>query len=385
VTEFRRLAFCGRYRAEFVADAVRVRVDEAGTARYSGLQVCGLVWVCPVCSAAIREERAREVERAGQATLAAGGELFFVTLTLPHRWDDGLDELLRIVGPSWTDITRSRGWRGLKFEIGGLDFVRAVEVTHGRNGWHPHLHVLLMTGAQITRAQLLELRSVITEQWADAVVRRGGRRPGEGVGVRVDVVGRGAEALAQYLLKVQDKTALAIGREMTRGDVKKGRRVGSRSAFEILEGAVRGRGRDRELWAEYERATAGRRCLTWSHGIKARLGLDELTDQAAAEEAPGLDAAVLNDTDWDLVQTYKRDTSLLDAVELAIASGGRFDLAAWLRPLRRRAEFDERIAVRRLARAGLLDGGGGVELGPPGLDLAQAQLQLFDGVGDAQA
>src|SRR5689334_10591492 len=52
-----------------VASAVDVmKHPESSKAYYSGLMVCGMVWVCSVCAARITEERRQELTRALEVT-----------------------------------------------------------------------------------------------------------------------------------------------------------------------------------------------------------------------------------------------------------------------------------------------------------------------------
>ena len=45
--------------------------------------------------------------------------------------------------------------------MGKIGHIKALEVTHGRNGWHPHYHILIFTKQELPKdydtAPLLEL------------------------------------------------------------------------------------------------------------------------------------------------------------------------------------------------------------------------------------
>jgi hypothetical protein len=163
-TAERRYAGCGRWRRK--DSTVELRIGEDGRAGFGGLQVCGSVWSCPQCAAKIRAHRAGEIDEAARAWMAAGKTLLFVTLTVPHDRGQRLAPLFETVvqgfrqlmsGPDWSGRTRQkvrRGliidrWRewGLRDRLGYAGLVRSCEVTYGRAGWHPHLHVLLFRGA----------------------------------------------------------------------------------------------------------------------------------------------------------------------------------------------------------------------------------------------
>jgi hypothetical protein len=89
-----------------------------------------------------------------------------------------------------------------------------------------------------------------------------------------------------------------MGWEVAGGAMKNGRR-GNRAAFRILSDFVRtGDLHDLDLWHEYEKATRGRKQLTWAQGFRAFLELDdELTDQEIVDAEQGDDDVQLIDAD----------------------------------------------------------------------------------------
>jgi hypothetical protein len=133
----------------------------------------------------------------------------------------------------------------------------------------------------------------------------------------IDQAGRGASALAGYLAKVQDTydQARSVGAEMTRGDLKRARK-NSRTPFELLDQAAAGNARARRLWQEYERATAGVRCIEASRGLLAGLDVEDQADDDLAAAAEPVVVLVLRDDEWRAVlrETYGR-RRLLELVE----------------------------------------------------------------------
>ncbi len=298
VTALPRLAACGAHVTS-IAEYVEVRM-QGGEARLSGVQTCGSVWACPVCSASIRERRAVEVEAVATAALAAGGQVEFVTVTFSHDRLDRLDEQLRLLTAAWNEVTKGRGWRDAPGLVG---YVRATEVTDGLpNGWHAHGHLLVFFDRALTTVERGVWRDYVRGRWASSVERIAGRAVHEKHGVVIKTVRLvdGRADVGEYVAKVQDSLASGwgVGREMTRGDVKRGRqnRWGS---FDVAERAVTA-GADRAgdiakaRWWEYEAATHGRRCLEWSRSAKWKAylaGLDVVLedepDEALAEASDG--------------------------------------------------------------------------------------------------
>jgi hypothetical protein len=68
---------------------------EFKTTCYAGLQTCGSVWVCPVCSSKISPRRGAEIASAMASHKAVGGCVNMLTLTCPHQSGDNLADLLR--------------------------------------------------------------------------------------------------------------------------------------------------------------------------------------------------------------------------------------------------------------------------------------------------
>ena len=194
--------------------------------------------------------------------------------------------------------------------------IRSTEVTFGSwHGWHPHLHLLFFSDLLLSPDDWSAFRLILSDAWAAAVVRLGRPRPGDEVGVTLAPVYR-AE-VGQYLAKVQDHygEASTVGREMARGDVKKGRKR-SRTPFELAEAAVQGVMPELPLWWSYEAATKGRRAIEWSRGLKARYGVDEVEDEdLAAADVDGDRVAWVDGPCWGLLVKAGQETHLLDLVE----------------------------------------------------------------------
>lgn len=313
MSQLPRLWHCGRHLVDARGTYVALK---AGTAYFTGVQTCASIWACPVCAARIRQRRAGEIESAGVQHLAQDGGLGFGTFTLPHQRTDDLDDLLGVVQKAWEKVQQNRAVRRLFDRFGITGRIRATEITYGSwHGWHPHLHLLFFANTDLSHSEWSELRDTLSDAWASAVVTLGRSRPGDVVGVTLGKVYRAD--VGKYLAKVQDHygEASTIGKEMARGDVKRGRKR-SRTPFEIAEQAVLGVVPDLPLWWAYEQATKGRRAIEWSRGLKARFDLSEKSDEdLAAEDAGGELVVHVDHVQWGLLITNGQETHLLDLVE----------------------------------------------------------------------
>ncbi len=312
-----------------------------GVAHFEGLQTCGSIHACPVCSPKIRASRADEIEAAVTQHLADGGGAQFLTLTLPHDEGDRLQPLLDAVLSSWRRAQRSRGWDAERVQYGVIGRIRAFEVTHGVNGWHPHLHILLFTKRPLAAIERQAWCASIGARWSLAVQSHGYRPPAERYGATMSAVTTSA-AVSRYTSKVYDEAAERswhVGNELARHDLKAARR-GGRNAFAIAcDAQETGDAGDVRLWREYERATRGRQAIAWSNGLRARFGVVHKSDEQLAEEQVGGEVVTMLDGDaWRVVSRRRGGrTAVLDAAEL----GG--ERAVWDLVLRWSQAGDHRL------------------------------------------
>lgn len=295
VSALPRVATCG---LPLAASGVAIKRGPDGTSHTAGVETCSSIWSCPVCAAKIRNTRATEISTGLANHISAGGGALMVTLTLPHQAADRLAKTVELVSAGFRAINSGRAYKVDHDEFGILGHIRAFEVTHGDNGWHPHLHVIVALAAPASRDQAAALESRWQARWDRWLVSNGWPASVVGIGVRVDRVRRDAEAAGAYLAKLQEgeKFDRSVGNEVARADLKGGRRS-SRVPFEILaDFGSDGLLDDRELWKEFQLATKGRSAIRWSKGLRALLLPDqeEQTDEEiAAAEIGGETIAVL--------------------------------------------------------------------------------------------
>lgn len=250
------------------------RHAEFQSAHYKGLQTCGSVWACPVCSAKISERRRIELAAAITIHKAAGGEVLLMTLTNRHDRRDDLGELIHGQAEALRRFMRG----GLKASsrwfdsMGCIGTVRAMEVTHGdANGWHPHYHVLLFVRAGL---DLANFASEGSKHWAKCCVNAGLKEPSIDRGLTL----QGGDYAARYVGK------WGLEQEMTKGHQKKAR-PGGATPFDLLR-RVLADPKDKRaaaLFIEFVQCFKGRRQLVWSKGLKARFAIEESTDEQLAD------------------------------------------------------------------------------------------------------
>ena len=332
-----RVRKCGRVTHGGDGGNVHARLN-ADVAHFSGLQSCGSVWACPCCQAKIRNGRAIEISSAAGRWHVAGNAVVMATFTAPHDYGMRLSALMPVIAGGFRSVIRGRPWRRLRDDLGIAGTIRAVEVTYGSNGWHPHLHVLVFARGDLGAEGIARLAVYLRGRWAAWITGQGYRIPHATHGVDLQVCTSAREA-GLYMAKTQD--GRSPGNEMARGDMKSGRK-GSRTPLEILDDfRWTGDAEDLGLWHEYETATKGHKAITWSKGLRDIIGgLDDeqSDDELAAVEVGGEDIAIIPAEVWARVVAIPGlDGALLDAAERSGLAGmnkllGRHGLGPALPP-----------------------------------------------------
>jgi hypothetical protein len=299
-----------------VGDRIEIRMKD-GAAYYTGLETCGNVWLCPVCSAKIHYRRATELRDALTTWATDGYAASLLTITVPHDLDDPLARLVEAQRAAWKHITQGAAWQRLKYRLGIAGYIIALEFTLGdENGWHPHYHVLLIHDHDLDASSIAVLHAHIHSRLAAACRDHGLRKPEQLHGVRIDP-NVSATAAGAYIAKGGDWTP---AEEMTRGDLKTSR-AGGRTPFQILADYYQtGDTRDRDLWREYGCVTRGLAAVRWSRGLRAvMLGLmaepDRTDEELASEAVNGELAAVIPIAVWSLTRLAGLDHAILVAAE----------------------------------------------------------------------
>lgn len=287
VLQVEALSSCCRVRVASDVEVWKSRVS--GRATYHNLATCGSVWNCPVCSAKISEKRRTELQAAIDANQVQDEDAYtwLLTLTFPHTKADDLGEILEKLRKAYKRLVGGRVWLRIKDHAGLVGTAVALEVTHGQNGWHPHLHVLGFCqgqeGYRQDREFLSDLQTVIFQRWAKCCEAVGLPIPSEEHGVKL----HGGDKAAGYVAKYGEVEGRTWGlpEELTRAHTKKGRN-GSRTPWDLLRCIFENEtAEDVALFREYARVFRGRRQLRWSPGLRQLLGLGvEQSDEEVAGE-----------------------------------------------------------------------------------------------------
>jgi hypothetical protein len=371
---------------------------------YSNLQLCGSVWDCPVCAARISEKRREEVLKAmrklkagwkyfateaipifGPAPELVGpampeavlkkriktklckdmphrhnysyikveregsGDVLMLTLTFPHYNFNDIAELMPALRKAMTHFSGGRRYQAFTDNFGVIGTIRALEVTHGENGWHPHFHILILldpidnclmfrdlateyykpyvrklleqgyseehAAMQVAgdKAIALEIRAAIRQvvqasiqkvlysQWIASCAIAKLPKPTPEHGVHIQEADKAEAYISKFGLEPSERTKAEYesgkgwdtSRELVNANSKRG--VGNDkkkglTPFDLLRlsaglatSAQYPPDRAAALFRAYSSAFFGFSQLFWSPGLKAKFGIDDVSDKAAAK------------------------------------------------------------------------------------------------------
>ena len=246
-------------------------------AHFGNLVRYSSIWHCPCCASQVSEYRKNEIDQIVTTAESRGHQVQMVTLTIPHTRLNKLCDLLSLVKGAMRSMTKPKGWKNFKNNFGWIGDVRALELTHGQsNGWHPHIHCLVIFQKPLTVRQQRSIKKAIYHHWSKACLKVGLDKPSYKHGVDI----RAHDALSAYLTK----TGWSLASEITKAHVKKAK-TGSRSPFQLLaDYSITGDKQAGALFVEYAKAIKGYKHLTYSKGLKKEFLVSNKSDSEIVEE-----------------------------------------------------------------------------------------------------
>lgn len=294
---------CGRYPVP--GEQVRLVRGVEGGHGFSGVQRCGVGWVCPVCRLHISNVRQAEVTHGVERALEHGFYVTLVTVTAYHTRDDDLGELWPRFRKAVSQMLSTRRGRAWREAVGYIGRITGNEVTWGEaSGWHPHQHLLFITRHPISEPSLWRLWEA-TAALRELVVNRGAFDV-----KRVD----GGRLTTSHVARYVTKPGWGVAAELAASGEKLAM-TGRYSPFELLAEVERSGDADlADRFREYVEASQGVALLRWSQGLRAALGVttESVSDEEAANET---------EADTTVVYVFER-SEWLDVV----AAGARLEL-----------------------------------------------------------
>ena len=329
--DFGRVVRCSRAIKD--GDAVRiVRSGSSGHAAYHNLLTCGNVWLCPVCRAKIQARRGEEIAKAVDWAYGHGYKVIMITYTQPHHLGQPLAALIGGHCAAMRKFKSGRWYQGFKAAAGVVGSIRCAEVTYSAvNGWHWHSHELLICDAHF---KVSDMVLALKARWVDSCERAGLYIPDKGAMMSYGLDVMDNCHASDYLTKLGKNWG--VDKEIAKSSRKKGAGCDPFAVLQLPNG-------DR-LFAEYALATAGRAQLVWSRGLKAAVGVANVTDEQLADSTDDITSVIaeVSRKAWEHVLDEGAE-----AVLLHVATVGGFDAV--------RDWFERRGLGAEVARGSLFD------------------------------
>lgn len=321
-----RTSKCMVFKAPIINEGlstIQVHVStEHNKAFYTGLMACGSVWSCPVCAAKISERRRQELKQGMEAANGLGWQAHFVTLTVRHGIGDNLKDMKERMSKALRRLNSGKNRIKDVLLRNGIDqkgYVRAYEVTHTQNGFHPHYHIILFTLGGTSQ----QIQRLYAPLWQKACVSVGLSKPSLERGCTVQDGSHAAEYASKW----------GIEDEMTKANQKQSKRKGI-TPWGLLRAVLDENNPEYQpdyaanLFRVYAACMKGARQLYWSNGLRKALGLiQELTDEQLAEQITDEDShfmGALTDEQWKAIRKAKAEAHVLTVAETAHKTGANY-------------------------------------------------------------
>lgn len=355
-----RVAWCMRRFQPYRQTVDIVHSPQRQAAYYLGLMRCSLIWMCPVCARKISETRRRELDALIEANkipvLKRDGKTVFMvpryhlsmlTFTIAHEWEESAAQVLDRLSRAYARWASGRWYQGFKQTYFVVGTLRALEMTHGEHGWHPHYHLLVWhdsylppgkyygkadeddaaliqeyTMLGITREDYIQSARL---RWTSVVHDIGGKTD---IVRGVDLVYGNTHKYAVKLAGDAEARDWGLVAETTKAVVKHARN-GNRSLTDLLISYSRGDVQAGELWIEAVHALKRQKHLHPSKGLWAMLGRGVSEDETAAEDTPEVTDRILASLNWLQWQMIIRNDARGEVLDVA-SRGDENELWAYL-------------------------------------------------------
>lgn len=212
-----RLWHCGRTPKQ-KTNYVDLVKGEKGKVYFSGLQHCASCWGCPLCVYKIEEQRTNDVYDSLMEWRSLGYQVNMVTLTFPHYKEERLKTNLKFLTDSFDEVKTNRSIRKY-FNA----FLRSLEIKYGSNGFHPHLHIIVITKKEESKAYF----DTFEQLWCDRLTKANKKVVKEYAFNHV-IWDEKLDTLKDYICKWN------LGDELIKGNRKNGKST-TYTPFQILE------------------------------------------------------------------------------------------------------------------------------------------------------
>lgn len=322
-----RVCHCLKHRIDKKKNRKVMYNESRKKTHWGNVVRCGSIWNCPVCAKKITEQRRAELALGNKRWKEGVARFFFdfksvgkkfvgplkptlqffkgytylLTLTNSHYKNQRLSELKEGQKIAMDSFFSDRRGRKIFERLGKQFHITNYEVTYGKNGWHPHHHILIFSDKKLSIKEFSEINTELKNWWIDCCVRAELPAPSFKHGADL----RDGTYADQYIGK------WGIEHEMTKGHVKKGKE-GGLTPFDLLQLSIDDNDvfgkKPSKLFQEFAIVFKGSSQLAWSRGLKDLLGVAEKSDEEIADST-NQESIELREVDqivFDLLVKYQK-------------------------------------------------------------------------------
>lgn len=306
---------------------------------FTGVIQCGKVFTCPVCAAKVQERRRVEISKAFDHAYSVmeNKKVILVTLTFPHQKTDELKDLLKRQSEAFRLLRSGKAWQNKKQFLGFSGLIRSLEVTHSdKNGFHPHTHEAWIVNDSV---DVEFFRDWLAVRWykvcvKSSLVSESYEKLDSFISHSVQITDFASNS--DYMAKMDSDKNWGADRELAKSNVKQAKGKGVHP-YEFLNKSINGDTKAGRLFLSYAEAMTGKAQIFWSQGLKAQVGIDNLTDEeiAVLDEEKSEVLGQLDKLQWNTVVKESAQSLVLDLAETSGFAGVLF----WLN-MKEASNFD---------------------------------------------
>lgn len=331
---------CMRLRS--IGDEITIhKHQETNKAFYKGLTTCARVWNCPICATKISERRKIELRYLIDSVLKEGHKIYFLTLTNRHGYNHNLKAILEAQKKVLLKMTSGKNSVKNNLSSNGIDqlgYVRVLENTHGKHGWHPHFHILLIIDTSKNEHETIDLlQKVYDKKWIESWRNLQKRikdnsfeidkliplsKDSKGNNIAVTVTSGTRTEIDKYMTKTNLKWNIEA--ELTKSHQKVSKSEEGVTAWDLLRimsGQKEKKGysypKARSLFLEYIKMMKGSRQMYWSNGLKSKFGIIDQTDEDILKDidTPSFLLSNIELRIWKNILKAKKEADVLNKAE----------------------------------------------------------------------
>jgi hypothetical protein len=320
--------------------------DGQRIASVSGATLCDSPWLCPVCAVRQAGLRRDRVAAVTGVTIARGGLVLLVTLTVRHSRDMSLKAVKTAVADGSRSARAGKVWSRAGRSAGLIGSLVAPEVTFSHlNAWHYHQHLALailpLAGEEklskrtskkdreAREARALALGNLLIDRYIARLAKLGFDAQRD---LQHCEIARSPEKAGAYVAKGADFTWEVAGSAMK----DQTRKLHSMTPFDLLEKAAAGEAWALDRWREYAAEMKGVRSCIVTASLAEACGLDDEDDEAPSEPPEYRQVAgTIEGGTWNVLMGRRKANALLRLLEdVGLDRWSEVEAAAdeWTRP-----------------------------------------------------